>query len=109
MPYVILTFAILFEVVGTISLRFSDGFTKLLPSSITVIGYGVSFYLMSLTLKTLNVGYTYAVWSALGIVIITLAGVVLFRERIDAAGAAGMAMIVIGVIVLSVFSKSSLH
>ncbi|MEZ5892256.1 MAG: multidrug efflux SMR transporter [Parvularculaceae bacterium] len=109
MAYVILAFAILFEVVGTISLRLSDGFTKIAPVSVTVIGYGISFYLMSLTLKSLSVGYTYAVWSALGMVLITLAGLILFHEKMDIPGAVGMAMIVAGVFILSVYSKMSAH
>ncbi len=109
MAYIFLAVAILFEVVGTSALKFSEGFTKPLASTIVVIGYGVSFYLLSLSLKTLSVGFAYAMWSAVGIVLISLIGVYLFKEGVDLAGALGITLIISGVLVLNLFSKMSGH
>lgn len=104
-PYVYLALAILTEVIGTSALKFSDGFTRVLPSAITVLGYGSSFYLMSLSLKTLQVGFTYAVWSGVGMVLIASIGVIFMGEAVDVAGLVGLSLIIIGVIIVSGFSK----
>lgn len=109
MAFVYLGLAILFEVAGTAALKLSDGFTKLAPASVTVIGYGVSFYLLALALKTLNVGYTYAVWSGVGIILITAIGVLFMHEKIDLIGVIGIGLITMGVFVLSAFSNMSSH
>src|ERR1700738_3186763 len=103
--YVLLAVAIVAEVVATSALRASEGFSRLVPSVIVVIGYGISFYLLSLTLKSLPVGIVYAVWSGAGIVLITLVAALLFKHIPDLPAVLGMGLIVAGVIVLNVFSK----
>ena len=91
--YMALGLAIVAEVIATSALKASEGFTRPGPSAIVVLGYGLAFYCLSLTLKTVPVGVAYAVWSGLGIVLITVAGYVLYRQRIDAAALIGMALI----------------
>lgn len=104
-----LLLAIVAEVVATSALKASDGFTRLWPAIIVVLGYSVSFYCLSLVLKTIPVGITYAVWSGLGIVLITLAAWWLYGQTIDTAGLVGMGLILAGVVVLNVFSRSGGH
>ena len=104
-----LLLAIVAEVVATSALKASDGFTRLWPAVIVVVGYSVSFYCLSLVLKTIPVGITYAVWSGLGIVLITLAAWWLHGQTIDTAGLVGMGLILAGVVVLNVFSTSGGH
>ena len=96
--------AILSEVVGTTALKMSDGFQKPLPATITVVGYGIAFYLLSLSLKTLGVGFSYAVWAGTGIVLIALIGVLFFAEKTDLPGLLGMGLIVAGVVIMSLYS-----
>lgn len=104
-----LTLAILAEVVATSALKASEGFSRLLPSTVVVIGYGVAFYFLSLTLRHIPVGIAYAVWSGAGTVLIVLIGVLAFRQRIDLAGIIGIALIIAGVLVLNLLSKSGAH
>ena len=104
-----LLLAIVAEVVATSALKASDGFTRLWPAVIVVVGYSVSFYCLSLVHKTFPVGITYAVWSGLGIVLITLAAWWLYGQTIDTAGLVGMGLILAGVVVLNVFSRSGGH
>ena len=101
--------AIVAEVIGTTALKASESFTRLVPSLVVVVGYGVAFYCLSLVLKTVPVGVAYAVWSGLGIALITLVAFVVYGQRIDLAGVLGMGLIIAGVVVLNVFSKSSAH
>ena len=108
-PWLLLALAIVAEVVGTSALKASDGFTRLVPSLVVVVGYVVSFYCLSLVLRHIPVGITYAVWSGLGIVLITLTAFVLFGQRIDLAGWIGMGLIVAGVLVLNLFSRATAH
>jgi small multidrug resistance pump len=105
----LLAVAIVAEVVATSALRASEGFTRLIPSVLVVLGYGISFSLLSLTLKTIPVGIVYAVWSGVGIVLITLVGAVVFKQIPDLPGVLGMALIIAGVVVLNMFSKVSMH
>lgn len=107
--WLLLAIAIVAEVVGTSALKASEGFTRLGPSAVVVLGYGVAFYCLSLVLKSIPVGITYAVWSGLGIVLITLSAWWLYGQTIDTAGFIGMGLIVAGVVVLNVFSGTSLH
>lgn len=104
-----LLLAIVAEVVATSALKASEGFTRPWPSVVVVVGYSVSFYCLSLVLKTIPVGITYAVWSGLGIVLITLAAWWLYGQTIDTAGLVGMGLILAGVVVLNVFSTSGGH
>lgn len=108
-PWMLLALAIVAEVVGTSALKASDGFTRLVPSLVVVVGYVVSFYCLSLVLRHIPVGITYAVWSGLGIVLITVAAFVLYGQRIDLAGWIGMGLIVAGVLVLNLFSRATAH
>ncbi len=101
--------AIVAEVVGTSALKASEGFTRWLPSLVVVLGYAVAFYCLSLVLKQIPVGVAYAVWSGLGIVLITLVAWALYGQAIDLAGLIGMGLIVAGVLVLNLFSSASAH
>lgn len=106
MHYFYLLIAILAEVIATSSLKASEQFTKPLPSILVVLGYATSFYFMSLTLKTLPIGITYAIWSGVGIVLVSLIGVLLFKQYLDLPAIIGMAFIIAGVIIIHAFSKS---
>ncbi|MNV70242.1 Multidrug transporter EmrE [compost metagenome] len=107
--YLLLGLAIAAEVLGTSALKASDGFTRLAPSLITVVAYGVSFYLLSLTLKSMPIGIAYAVWSGVGIVLISAIGWLLYGQRLDAPALIGLGLIVAGVLVVNLFSKSAGH
>jgi len=107
--WMILGLAIVAEVIGTTALKASENFTRLVPSLIVVVGYGVAFYCLSLVLKSVPVGIAYAVWSGLGIVLITAVAWLLYGQRIDLAGLIGMGLIIAGVLVLNVFSKATAH
>lgn len=107
--WIALGIAIAAEVVGTSALKASEGFTRLWPSVLVVLGYGAAFYCLSLVLRTIPVGVAYAIWSGLGIVLITLVAYVLYGQKIDLAGLIGMGLIVAGVLVLNLFSKTSTH
>ena len=106
MTYLYLAIAIIAEVAATSALRASEEFTKLIPSLIVVVGYGVSFYFMMLVLRVLPVGITYAVWSGIGIVLVTIVGAVFYDQVPDVAAMLGMGLIVLGVIVFHLFSKN---
>ncbi|WP_382325174.1 SMR family transporter [Hydrogenophaga sp. UC242_53] len=108
-PWILLGLRIAAEVVGTSALKASEGFSKLWPSAIVVVSYGAAFYLLSLTLRTIPVGIAYAVWSGVGVVLIALIGWLAFGQKLDAAGMLGMGLIVAGVLVLNLLSKSSAH
>jgi small multidrug resistance pump len=101
--------AIVCEVVGTSALKPSNGFTRFWPSSVVVVGYAFAFYFLSLTLKTLPVGVAYAVWSGVGTALIVLVGWLFMGQRLDIAGMAGVLLIVLGVVVLNLFSTSMAH
>jgi small multidrug resistance pump len=104
-PMFLLLLAIIAEVVGTTALRASEGFTRVVPSIIVVIGYAVAFYLMSLTLKQISIGVAYAIWSGVGTALTVVVGVLLFHESLDAARVIGIALIILGVLVLNLFSN----
>ena len=105
----ILFFAILSEVTATTSLKLSDGFTKLVPSMIVVIGYGASFYLLSISLKVIPIGLAYAIWSGVGIVLTVIAGMIIWRETLDWARVTGIIFILLGILVINLFSKITVH
>ncbi|MDN7430376.1 QacE family quaternary ammonium compound efflux SMR transporter [Burkholderia sp. AU16741] len=107
--YAWLAIAIVAEVIGTSALRAADGFTRLWPSVLVVAGYGVAFYCLSLTLRTMPVGIIYAVWSGAGIVLITLVAMLLYRQVPDVPAVIGLGLIVAGVAVLNLFSKMQAH
>jgi small multidrug resistance pump len=107
--YLSLAIAIVAEVVATSALRASTGFTVLVPSAIAIVGYVVAFYFLSLTLRTMPVGIAYALWSGVGIVLISFAGWLIYKQVLDAPAIIGMALIGAGVIVINLFSKSTVH
>lgn len=107
--YLYLAVAIVAEVIATSALRAADGFTQWLPSAISVVGYVVAFYFLSLTLKTMPVGIAYAIWSGVGIVLISLAGWLIYKQVLDLPAIAGMGLIMAGVIVINLFSRTAVH
>ncbi|WP_409932453.1 DMT family transporter [Paraburkholderia sp. BCC1886] len=108
-PYAILSIAIVAEVIATSAMRASEGFSRLLPSVVVVLGYGVAFYCLSLTLKSIPVGIVYAIWSGAGIVLITLVALVLYKQVPDLPAIIGLGLIIAGVAVLNIFSKMQAH
>lgn len=109
MNWVYLVIAIVSEVLATSTLKASDGFSRFYPSLVVVVGYGLAFYFLSLTLRTIPVGIAYAVWSGVGVVLISLLGWVMYGQKLDAAAVIGILLIAAGVIVLNVFSKAVGH
>jgi small multidrug resistance pump len=107
MKYVYLLIAILSEVAATTALKASDQFTRLWPSVIVVLGYASAFYFMSLTLKSIPVGITYAIWSGIGIVLISVTSYVFYHQKLDTPAIVGMAFIIAGVLIINLFSKST--
>jgi|SRR5215216_5756437 len=105
----ILFFAILSEVIAATALKLSDGFTKILPSVIVVVGYGVSFYLLSISLKVIPIGLAYAIWSGVGIVLTVIAGILIWRESLDWARVIGIIFIILGILLINLFSKITAH
>jgi len=109
MPYIYLAIAIVAEVIATSALKASEEFSKTLPSIVVVVGYGVAFYCLSLTLKTIPVGVAYAIWSGAGVFLIAAVGWLVFKQSLDLPAIIGMSLIVAGVVVMQVFSKSTGH
>jgi small multidrug resistance pump len=109
MAYLYLALAIMAEVVATTFMKWSEGFTRIGPSLVTVIGYLVAFYFMSLTIRTIPTGIVYAIWSGVGIVLIALLAWALQGQKLDAGAVVGMALIISGVIVMNLFSKAGAH
>ena len=107
--YGYLLMAIVAEVVATSALKATAGFTRPWPSVIVVVGYAIAFYGLAQTLKTIPVGIAYALWSGIGIVLVAIAGWVLFRQALDLAAMLGIALILAGVLVLNLFSRSITH
>jgi small multidrug resistance pump len=107
--YLYLAVAIAAEVIATSALRAAEGFTVLLPSAIAIVGYVVAFYFLSLTLKTMPVGVAYAIWSGVGIVVVSVVALVLYKQVLDPPALLGMGMIMAGVLVINLFSKTTGH
>ena len=105
--WVYLGLAIVSEVIATASLKSTEGFTRLVPSIVVLVGYSAAFYFLSLTLDTIPIGVAYAVWSGVGVATITLVSFVVYDQKIDTAGLLGIGLIVIGVVVLRLFSQAS--
>ncbi len=106
MAYLYLGIAIVAEVIATSALKASEGFTRLGPAVITTIGYAAAFYFLSLTLKSIPVGIAYAIWSGIGIVLISVIGLFLFRQTLDLPAVIGIALIVAGVAVINLYSQA---
>jgi small multidrug resistance pump len=109
MNYLFLALAIICEVIGTTALNTSNQFSKLVPSLITVAGYGLAFYFFSFSLRSIPVGVAYAIWAGVGVVLVALIGVFFFKQRLDFPAIAGMALIIMGVLVMHLFSKTVSH
>jgi small multidrug resistance pump len=107
--YVYLVVAVVFEVIATTALKQTHGFTRLLPSLVSIGGYALAFYFLSLPLRSLPVGVVYALWCGAGIVLITVIGWVWFRQALDVPALVGMALIMAGVIVINLYSKTLVH
>ncbi len=105
----ILAIAIIAEVIATSALKASEGFTRLAPLAVVAIGYGIAFYCLSLTLATIPVGIAYGVWSGAGIVLISAIGWVLYGQALDWPAILGLALIVAGVLVVNLLSKTATH
>ncbi len=101
--------AIIAEVIGTSALQASQQFTRPLPSLVVVLGYGAAFYLLSVALKVIPVGVAYAIWSGLGVVLISLLGLVVFGQKLDLPAIVGIGLILAGVVTIQLFSGSAHH
>ncbi|MBY6042687.1 SMR family transporter [Phaeobacter italicus] len=107
--YVFLVFAVIAETIGTTALQASQQFTRLGPSILVVIGYGLAFYLMALTLRHMPVGIVYAIWSGLGIFFIAVIGWLVFGQKLDLPAVLGLGLIMAGILIIHLFSKTSGH
>ncbi|GAB2793030.1 multidrug efflux SMR transporter [Halomonas shantousis] len=109
MSYLFLAIAIIAEVIGTSALKASHEFTRFWPSVLVVVGYATAFYMLTLVLRTMPVGIAYAFWAGLGIVLVTLIGMLIYGEKPDLPAILGLVLIVSGVVVIQVFSKMASH
>ena len=109
MPYLYLAIAIVAEVIATSFLKQSDGFSKLTPSLVTIAGYVISFYFLSLSLRDVPTGIAYAIWSGVGIVLIAAIAWIFQGQKLDTPAMIGMGFIIIGVAIMNLFSKAAAH
>ena len=107
--YFFLVLAVLFEGLGSTSLQASQQFTRFLPTLGVIVGFGTSFYLFTIVLKTLPLGITYAIWSGLGICLTAFLGWIIFKQGVDLAALLGMALIIAGIAVINLFSDTATH
>ena len=107
--WIYLILAIISEVIATSSLKSTEGFTKLWPSIIVLLGYSAAFYFLSLTLDTIPIGVVYAIWSGVGIAAIAVVSVLFFDQKLDTASYIGMGLIIAGVVVLRLYSDASVE
>ncbi|WP_348946475.1 multidrug efflux SMR transporter [Chitinibacter sp. FCG-7] len=109
MNWLYLAIAIIAEVIATSALKATAGFSRLLPSLLVVAGYGTAFYFLSLTLRSIPLGIAYALWSGVGIVLVSMVGWLLYRQSLDLPAMVGIALIISGVLVINLFSKTAVH
>ncbi|MFI8417044.1 DMT family transporter [Serratia sp. NPDC078593] len=107
--FMYLTVAIIAEVIATTMLKASEGFTRLWPSLLVVLGYGVAFWGLSMVVKTMPLGIVYAIWSGMGIVLVSIAAVFVYNQKLDWPAIIGMVLIITGVLVINLLSKTSAH
>ncbi|MXN50105.1 QacE family quaternary ammonium compound efflux SMR transporter [Shinella sp. AETb1-6] len=107
--YAVLVVAIVFEVLGTSAMQAAQHFTRLVPTMAMVVCYAIAFFFLSWSLRYVPVGIAYAIWSGLGIVLISLVGYFFFGQKLDPAALVGLSLIIAGVLVLNLFSKSTFH
>lgn len=104
-----LTMAIVAEVIATTMLKASEGFTRLWPSLLVVLGYGVAFWGLSMVVKNMPLGIVYAIWSGMGIVLVSVAAVFVYQQKLDWPAIVGMGLIIAGVLVINLLSKATVH
>ena len=109
MVYLYLAIAIIVEVVAASALKASEGFTRPVPTAIVIVGYLTAFYLLTVIVKTLPVGITYAIWAGMGIVLVAIVSAVMYKQIPDWPAIIGMGLIITGVIIINLFSKSATH
>lgn len=109
MIYVLLAISVVCEVIGTSLLKMTDNFTRLAPTVGVFICYGTAFFLMTIVMKTLPVGVVYAIWSGAGIVLVSAVSYVLYKQTLDLPALLGIGLIIAGVLVINIFSKSTAH
>ncbi len=107
MEYLFLGIAIIGELLGTTLLKFSNGFTKLIPAASSLVSYGISFMFLAKALEKINYSIAYATWSALGILVTTIISIALFKEKITPAGVGGLLLIILGVVILNLYGGVS--
>ncbi|PKH21278.1 multidrug DMT transporter [Enterobacterales bacterium CwR94] len=107
--YLILAISIAAETMATSMMKATEGFTRWLPSLAVVVGYAISFYGLSQVVKTMNIGIAYAIWAGMGIFLVSILSFVIYKQRLDLPALIGMAFIVLGVVVIQIFSKSVTH
>lgn len=107
--WLFLSLAILSETIATLALKSSEGFSRFWPSTLVVIGYGLAFYFLAQTLRTIPIGIAYAIWSGVGIVLIALANYFVFGQKLDMPALLGIGLIVSGIVVMNVFSNTAGH
>ncbi|HBK4766683.1 TPA: QacE family quaternary ammonium compound efflux SMR transporter [Serratia liquefaciens] len=107
--FMYLTMAIVAEVIATTMLKASEGFTRLWPSLVVVVGYGVAFWGLSMVVKTIPLGIVYAIWSGMGIVLVSIAAVFVYQQKLDWPAVLGMGLIIAGVLVINLLSKTAAH
>lgn len=107
--YGALALAIICETIATTSLKQSEQFTRFVPSLITVFGYACAFYLLSVTLKAMPVGIAYAIWSGAGIILLSIIGIVIYKQRLDLSACIGLGFIVLGILIINIMSKTGAH
>jgi small multidrug resistance pump len=105
----VLFIAILCEVLATTCLKYSEGFTRLFPSVLVFLGYGASFYFLSISLKVLPIGMAYAIWSGVGIILTMIIGIIIWHERLDWIKGFGIFLIISGVALINIYSKTPAH
>ncbi|HCV65253.1 MAG TPA: multidrug DMT transporter [Serratia sp.] len=107
--FMYLTMAIVAEVIATTMLKASEGFTRLWPSLVVVVGYAVAFWGLSMVVKTMPLGIVYAIWSGMGIVLVSIAAVFIYQQKLDLPAVFGMGLIIAGVLVINLLSKTAAH
>ncbi|ANS43179.1 SMR family transporter [Serratia inhibens] len=107
--FIYLTMAIVAEVIATTMLKASEGFTRLWPSLAVIVGYAVAFWGLSMVVKTMPLGIVYAIWSGMGIVLVSIAAVFVYQQKLDLPAVIGMGLIIAGVLVINLLSKTAAH
>jgi small multidrug resistance pump len=107
--YLYLAIAIMAEVAATSALKAADGFSRLTPSIIVVVGYALTFYLLSITLRTIAIGVVYAIWSGCGIALLSIIGLLYYKQSLDLPAIAGIGLILAGIMVLNLSSTAAVH